>query len=235
MTKLYIITWVLLLIFTLSCHDREDPCIYDGYNIYSPSDTTLYISFEIDGKKYKSYQYSGAGTDGGFIGGIEYNETKNLYGFGYSFSFKEFASDTTETSIYSWVYLEFLTYSMVDKSVSPLQFYRLSKSLKEETLKFTAPPVPPSIKDTSLMYGVAIHTGNMISSTFTVFKYFNYNIDAINIFFSDKSFFTISDIKPVCNNFNLLSGSFSTRLIINYEPLETINIENGQFSFLVKQ
>ena len=222
--------WIFIVIIFASCNDSEDACRY--ILDYIPRDTTLYISYEIDGQEYKYYQGE---MDGGRVyDPIEYNETQFLHFYPEIIGFGHLYADTIIAYLFPHIDLTFWNKSIQDKSVPFYSGYntKLSNSL-ESSYFYTYPPEEPTINDTIFMHGISVSI-EFSYSTENVMKYFDYNIDSISEFFSEKSYFNISSIEPVCNDYFLIKGVFSTKIMYKNRPFDIKSIDNGEFTFIVK-
>jgi len=232
MRQLLILVLLLALFFS-SCKN-EEPC---NYNIETwASDTTLYISYEIDGETYKYYQ---AGSDGTIWSSntMDYNETKKIDLYSQPVGFGKIPNKE-DVNLNIYIRIIFWNYVVYNKNSIP------SYLLRSETIdahkSYCHPPDPVydlsyefSISDTVFMTGISIEPFGGSYSTENVMKYYNFNLDSIQDFFKNSNF-TISSMVPVCNNYYLVEGTFETKIMYRYRPFDIKNIENGQFRFLIK-
>lgn len=230
MKQLYIL---FLIIFVISSCKKEEPC---NYNIeYWASDTSLFISYEMDNEKFTYYQ---AGEDYGPFSTSyldEYDENNIIAIYNLPVSFGEIYNRETSFTNTN-VSIEFWNYSVYNKNLEPN--YQLLSETIEDYNSFCYPLLRSihdefSISDTIYMKGISLQRFKYLYSTAGVMSYFNYNMDSIQDFFN-TSHFTISNMESVCNNYYLVEGTFETKIINYDEPFDIKHIKNGQFRFIVR-
>lgn len=232
---------LLLVLFFPSCKKGEEPRNYNeepcNYNIATwASDTTLYISYEINGETYKYYQVGSYGTLWG-SNTMDYNETKKIDLYPQPVGFGKIYNEE-EHNINIYIDIMFWNYTVYDKNSIP-SYLMLSETIDAHK-SYCHPPDPFydlsykfSISDTVFMTGISIGRVGGLYSTENVMKYYNFNLNSIKDFYKNSNF-TISSIEPVCNNYYIVKGTFETKIMYQYQPFDIKNIENGQFRFLIK-
>jgi len=198
---------------------------------YYPRDSTLFISYEIDGEEYKYYQ----SVYDRFLSfdAIEYSESQHLFCYSNSINFGILATNTS--TVFSWgdVIIDFWNKDILDKSVV---YYKnnLSNTL-ETNYNYKCPPSPLSIADTSFMCGINLSINAFNNySTEHVMDYYEYNIDSINHFFNDESYFNISSVESVCGKYFLVKGTFSTKIMHERAPYDVKIVNKGNFTFITE-
>lgn len=211
----------------ISC-ENENHC---NYNITEyASDTSLFISYEKDGKQYKFFQVSYE--SGRIFDPLEYSETMELYYYSRSISFDRLLSDSEYYNyLHPAISLTFWNYKIQEKlnqeELYKLSFLKtLSSDLENSSYNYVCPPLEPVLSDSVFMKGLCFD-----SYTKTVHEYFDYNVNEIQNFYSENSYFNINDIQSVCNDYFLIQGTFSTKYI---NDNDTVEIKNGLFTFITK-
>lgn len=222
---------VVILVTIMSCHDDSDNCKYD-LNMY-PTDTSLFVSFEVNGNYHKYYQ--GMLSSGQDYLPIDINETMSLRYFNGRIGFGKLYSDTVDIYFFPSFSFKFWDYSIYDPTVPRFfGFSKLSEMLETENeYLYTYPPEGATINDTIFMRGVSFPYG-LGDATQNVMEYFDYNSDSISEFYSDDAFFNISSIESVCNGNFLVKGTFLFKTIDSKEPENIIYYRNGKFTFLME-
>lgn len=228
MRYLTLIGLVYIIILT-ACDTEEENCTYDI--LFKNADSRLFISYEIDGEKYKYYQ-SETGT-GQVLNLMEFDDSKDLYLYIRRVGFDDFNRDYSDNYELRKDYFAFSNYSIIDK-VDPIDIdFELSNDIKSN-YSYLNPPSDTELSDTIFMTGIVFNSQINNLSTSSVMDYFNYDINSINDFYSDESYFIINSIVQVCDYYFIVKGNFSVKIISNYEPLEIKYIRNGEFSFLIQ-
>ena len=227
--KSILVIGVLFLFILLSCQKNNDSCEYSFP--YEPLDTNLFISFEINGNKYKYYQ--GNMAIGLAYSPIEIDSEQSIHIFKSNIGFGNTYSDTWD--IFPKVNFTFWDFAKFDSSYPyDLWYTNLSNVLLETNYNYIYPPETPSISDTIFLHGVSLSVGIDGLSTQNVMNYYNYNIDSITEFFANNSYFNISSIENICSEYFLVKGTFAMETIYGVQPYEVYNIENGKFTFLTE-
>lgn len=222
---------IILTVFFYSCGDNNES-IDSKYELYEvPNDTSLYVSYYINGTYYKYFQIKDNSAI--FNEPIPYNNVKDLYCYGRNIAFDRLITDDDYFQVFHpAIRIKFWnTYLHNKTSQTDFIYYynntKLSTELKSnKEYNYVYPPEEPVLKDTIFMSGVSLDW-----YTEKTMKYFNYDTILIKQFHTEKSYFRISDIKAVNNGYFLAKGSFSVKAIsLN----DTIHFEDGQFSFITK-
>ncbi len=198
-------------------------------------DTTLYISYEINGEKYKYFQqdtwvYS-------LYSPIEYSDINEIRFYDKDIFFDLLITDEnyyTKYYIHPVIKIKFWNYMNCEKMTdTEFNQYYLDNKLSEElksSYRYTSPDIDDildeGLQDTIFLKGVEL--GDYTSDTFNELKY---DTTAINNFLSEDSYFEITDIEQVCEDYYKVSGIFATKTIKN---ADTLKIENGNFVFITE-
>jgi len=230
----------VLLIFLISCR-RSEPC---HFNLDSNCDTSLFISFTIDGIKYHYFQHrydqGGAATPSGVILGNQ--EVLNIY---YQVKFDDpdwngarFTNNSTK--YHPYVELDFTDSIMVKNDILaewpiPLFSTVLSKDYKFTPTKTGRPP--STLPDFDPLFFpnalIDLHLDNIEYSTMLLGDNFKYSADSLNTYLWTKSSFEVTAIENVCNDMKLVSGKFTTTVMPLYIA-KLVKIENGFFKILIQ-
>jgi len=214
----------LLLTFASCVEEDGSYCKYSGRS-HGRNDSTLFISFKIDNDEYLLFQ--GAR---GFVNNydtISLDDNSEMIYYHESVCFGPHISDDTPiSSLYSmsfWIKVKHNKSELVDFPIFP--------KIIQTFNSYTYPPDNAQVSDTIFTFGVSIDDGDY--STENVMQYFEYNVDLINAFFYD-TYFTINSVEPVCDDNFLVSGTFSTKLLHDYQPNDFKIIKDGKFQFVIK-
>lgn len=224
--KYFIINLIVFIIFLSSCNkeEKESPC---EYNFFEGIDTSLYVSFEINNEQLVYYQKM-TGNGGR---SLHFDSTTNTEIWHYA-TLAEFdisEPDSFNNFFRSPVDLVFFDFSINNRIHD---YFLLSKYLEDNiNFKHYSAQQRIDFMDTIFMKGVSMRYYNY--STETVIDYFNYDLDSINDFYANNSFFNVTSRTQVCENKHLIQGNFSTKIMYNSSPYSVINIENGKFNFLI--
>ncbi len=223
--RLISITSFILISVLLSCQKNKDDCHYDIQ--FSEIDTTLFISYKIDGQVYKYFQRYSFGFRTGLPPVISGNKTDTLLTYGCHFNFgssknpNDLASGEVGVTVWN---------SFKPKYVEASLSY-----LIKNTYILTSPKDYPQMSDSAYLSGVAINCQLAGYSINSIMNYYKYDYDTIYNHVLKGSYFKITKIEAVCNNFHLIEGEFETSLM-NFptegEKPKFINLKEGKIRFI---
>ena len=213
----------LILIFffiIVACSKDEESC---RYNLnFHPIDTSLYISYEIDGVKYKNYQYINTAQIN-----FHHFDSIAIHNHVIYIKFQRLNQDNIH---YHSDILYFYSYEV--KMKNEISTFPLLSNIIKDSYSYYSPPQDPELSDTIFMNGI-VFFGEVGHATSKAMYHFDFNIDSINNFYSNNSYFLISSVEETCNNLYLVKGIFSTKIFSRLDPFEVMDVENGQFCFIV--
>lgn len=222
--------WIILLLFIVffySCEDKKDESCPYKLEIF-PKDTSLYVSYNIDGKNFKYYQTS-QGT------------SKTVYDINDTLSFINLA-----------VPVGFDTISLPNSGIDyghPYFFIVFNKRFNQPINEFKWPLAVTSIVKSNLNYSGILLENHLNDSLFyecvsvsyksfstdNYFKYYSYNRDSIAAFNSSNVKVQFSKVERICNSYMIYEGTFSTMLYSRYfygaKP-KVVTLKNGKFRFI---
>lgn len=223
--RLISITSIFLLFVLMSCRKHTDDCHYDIQ--FSEIDTTLFISYKVDGKVYKYFQcYSiGYRTGSAYIVSDDKSDTILNYGCHFVFGSSKNAFDWSSGEIGMTIWNTF----------NPKYFEAPLSSLIKNNYLFTAPKEYPPISDSTYLNGIALRNQRIGYSIQSIMDYYKYDYDTIYNYVLKGSYFKITKIEAVCNYFHLIEAEFETSLM-NFptegEKPKFINLKEGKIRFI---
>ena len=229
-----ILAIIFATIFLKSCEKDKSICIYDDREYV---DTSLYISFYLDGI-YKKYYLMTPTWPNNFSGYSEiFGNNVTVFRFNYRFNFiEEFnKSELLEMGIPSDVKLTFNKSKLTQDLADPNLFKMDVSSIFPSKVSATDSEGNYSTNEIKLMDGYSLSLPSATMSTDNVFKYYNKNQypDSIQPYFQDTNL-NISKVKMVCNDFYLIEGTFNTKVAIltPFWKLHTHYLTNGEFRII---
>ena len=219
--SIFIIAFLLLT----SCQEKNG----DNDNL-SPQDTTLYISFNINGKDIKYFQHISNST-GTYLGSSMQIDGKNVTNYGFNFFFLN-----PDDKQYPQAQLCFWDTIWVKHNEEKI--IKFSSRIRDK-YKFTSPKlnridfVPA---DTIFMVGAAFFLSYKSLSTKALFDNFKYDYDIFSNPILKDSYLIINRIKPLSDQLFLVEGIFNTALMSSTpggNPPEVVPV-SGNFKFAIR-
>ena len=212
-------------------NDKGELCTYKIGETCISLDSNLYISYEINGEKFKYYQ----GDIGGGVGSTGHSSSGTIIWHanycGFDTLFHELKSSV---HLCNPVGLYFVANKMV-------VFYDILKSEYKFTFPRQLTTEEYTSEDTKFMDGVSltIPLNSTFYSTQNIMEYYNYDYDIIynDILKPSDSYLKVNNIQKVCDNNYLVQGEFVTRLMKNPsqgQPPEMVEVKKGKFQILAR-
>lgn len=216
----------LVALSLFSCNKKPDPLT----EYLTPKDTSLYISFNLDGEHYKYYQ-NGEGESAIYLGTSYIIDGKKICNFCYNYLF-------LDPNNRSYPYLSLIFWDTVHTvSYNYLSAGPFSKRIRN-SFRVTFPKLDRSDiteSDTIFMVGAGfiINYNNLYTSTYFIDQQFDPEIFTKEPMKS--SFFRISSVSDR-GDLKQVEGSFSTIILDKNSILPEPKIEpfSGTFRFLTK-
>lgn len=242
-TKMKIIFAFILFTLISSCGKEIEPEFTCHFNFNTTGDSSLFISYNIDKIEYRYYQKFDSSTfasESGLILGSQ--KVFNLY---YQIQFDKLGwngARYTNNLPDTHPYVEFLIHDTIMFNKNSLSFSPLpSLSSKiRQNYNFTFPktikfPAVLSSYDPLFFPGISISLfiNNIEYSTEKLVTYYNFSEDSLSKYLWNDSYFRILNSENVCGNLKLVTGEFSTTVIVGYTS-EFYKIENGRFRILIR-
>jgi hypothetical protein len=239
MKNLILLSFLFLLIISCQKINDNSKCKY-GFS-HSPSDTSLFISYQMNGNVYRFYQIIGI-NHGSENSNMQYNG-QTIFIDDYPFSFDNLEFDDTYSAPY--VVLTFFDTTML-RSTYPYPGLPIFNSLYpriKHDYKFIEPKTSNHsteliLEDTVFLRGVSLSISpgddyyyDLTTETL-IFK-LNFNKDSLQKYLWSDSFLHIIKSETVCKDFKLVTGEFSTKIMDNSN--EYIPIENGRFRIFINK
>jgi len=228
-----------LLIFFLSCNKSVEPkpdCKY-GKHIAYPTDTTLFLAFRMNQQDYQYYQDINVSADLGASNTFLKINGQTILRNTYSIILNESLSDGHYSNPDPNVNLNFYDTTLM-KSSSNIRVHSFSNHLLTN-YKFIMPPngsmyaeQDMALKDTVSLRGVSLTLNQFQYSTDYLITFYRNNIDSISKYLWSESYFRINKVEPVCENYKIIEGEFST-LVMRSTISEFYRLENGHFRILI--
>jgi hypothetical protein len=220
MNKIFLAAFTVFIL-TISCEkDNKSACRYDKLHFSVAVDTTVYLYYELNNEPFKFYQCAPNGYSAHYYADIDENR---IWYKAVPINFNTLQNVNTEGIFLPgntiWFYFPFY-YNNKTEPPSLLDFLKKNKSMT-----YVYPPKTKNLSDTTLLKGVGISY-----YTEALVKKSNYDQIRINELLEGKSFFTIDEISPICDNHYLIEGRFETKTILGND---TLTIKNGQFRFAI--
>jgi hypothetical protein len=241
--KMKIIFAFILLMSISSCGKEIEPAFPCHYNLDMTGDTSLFVSYSINKIGYRYYQKFDSSTFASESGLILGNQKVfNLY---YHIQFDSIGwNGAMYTDNYPEIhpYVDFLIHDTVMYNKNSLSFFPLpSLSSKiRQNYNFTFPktlrsPAELSSYDPLFFPGIsiALFINKIEYSTERLVTYYNFSKDSLSKYLWNDSYFRILKSKNVCGNLKLVTGEFSTTVIVGYTS-EFYKIENGRFRIIIR-
>ena len=220
-----ILVCILVNLGLSSCRDLND----DKNKIWTPQDTSLYITFNINGKSIKYYQaiMANSGTpinkiaiNGDTIANIRFDHL--------------FYNIDNPDILPAW--LIFWDTISIKKDI--YKIVQLSSRIRNK-YKFTSPKINQfdlAPADTIFLIGTSFFLGYKNLSTKAVFEHFNFDNGIFSNPILKDSYLIIDKLIPVTDNLILVKGTFNT--VLMNSPFGEIQPEvvpvSGSFKFTIK-
>ncbi len=215
----------IIMISFLSCESKKDECRYVPNN--SPTDNSLFISYTINNIEYRFFEFYKESSTLSYKNTFLMLNGQYICRTTYPFFFGDLNSNKFQ-----------VTLNFHDTTLQGEMFHQRALRKRLNTnYKFSVPKQEPMdskliIGDTIFLRGVSLSINNNEYSTENLFSYYDFNIDSINKYLWDDSYFRITKNESACGWDRLIEGEFSTLIMKNGENKHT-KVENGRFRILI--
>lgn len=243
---------IIVLSFIWSCNNEKD-CYYENNNFI---DSSFFVSHKTNGKEIKNLQI----IEKAYLTGEHFKINDSLFAdrIAFSVSFVDSIKaglkqiDYSNVSYVLTFHYSKNRYSKQDSGyVIPIDILGSSSMQsgiidnlphKLSVAIGSYPSRYDHIQDTSSLIGFSLkcnrhnQNGNFEYSTNCLFEYFNYNKDSIQKYFNE-SYCVINKVEQVCNNYHLVQGYFSTKIMKKTSYLEKpefVELKDIGFRFILK-
>jgi len=236
--------FIILLGLLMSCTEKpDDTC---GYTDDTLIDTTLFVTFKINGQEMKFYQFEPLNIYGWSSESAPIIKDENTYicCFNYQIDFVSYTEEDMGESFSAPEFALYFSKKVVanKKAVNAPNLYDVFSNISGFSNYL---PDLPKLKDTLYMDGVIISLLKLDSSiniwnppsTSNAFEYYNLNQDSIDSFFKN-SFIAVSNVEEICNNIYLIEGTFRAKLmypVYDNETPKVLELTDGKFKFIRHQ